>query len=370
MNGLHIGRRAKNLRSLSVGQSVAVTPEEDHVLSTVGGLIMDRSNPDCVKISQGTLTQYEHRLAVADRRNAVQIYALYGEGGAARGTLPRWTESGICRRLYDLMNSSSGSVAGQLEARALEQYAGLPVTQVHSGRFKIDREALNGEKDRVSYFPSAEQTENYGPPPFAAHNQHAEPSSPFRDGDQALMAEPSGPFRDGGQALMAEPSGPFRDEGQALMAKAFALRQFQQEWSQPYGAPGDGAESGVVYAPGTFEAGAVPSSVGDVSMAEAWSWAPADMSGPMVMGDPAVDDVPALVPGSGDTAYLNPVATHAQSSRQTLEPTRNWQAQQTSSGRRMQQNPQSASQVYAPAGTAWFQPQPQPQPRSKGTAGR
>ncbi|GAA2601278.1 hypothetical protein [Streptomyces axinellae] len=318
-----IGVRASNLRNPK--NKAAVNLEEEKVLKEYD-VALAKGRVDRLKISSSVKIAPTEKSNETDLKHAANVRALYAPGGQPYGTLPNWATS-TGRRLKQLVLMSGECTAGHEEGRALERDAGLPLIQMKTGRFRIDAEVLDGKKPRIYYFGEPASVASSGLPLNASQDQQFPPQHQAPDASQG------------------------RDQ-------SYALQMFMQEWSQPYRGPGDGAESDVVYAPGTFEAGAVPPSVGDVSMAEEWTWAPDGMSGRLVMGDPAVDDGLALVPGSGATAYMNPVATHAQSSRQALGPTPNWQAQQV-------QQP-GPPQVYARSGVAWLQSQPQGQVTGKG----
>ena len=267
--------------------------------------------------------------------------------------MPSYRSKGPERRLWDLTRPEANIAAGLLEARALEQYADLPLVRIGKDRFKIDAQVLKGEKPRTLHFQSAEHVANEGPSPVAAQSRFAEPPGPSQGAEEMFTPQVSAP------------------------------RQLQQDWDWLYTVPYDGAGNDVPYEPAPDQPGTMlppaedssfayasyadadasyadadawwyadghiaDAAMADVSMAEVW--APQDdVSNPVAVSDFGYGHGgSAANPEFGGSMYTNPVAAHAHVSQQALRSAPNWQAQQVQ---------QPGPQVYAPPGVAWLQSQ-------------
>ncbi|GAA2627735.1 hypothetical protein [Streptomyces axinellae] len=322
---IKIGVRASNLHNPK--NKAAVSREEEEVLKEYG-VALAKDKDRRLKISSSVKFSRSAESIEADLKHAAGVRELYAPGGQQKGTRPNWTTS-TGQRLNQLLLPSGKCTADHEEARALEQDAGLPLIKTENGRYRIDAEVLDGIQPRIYYFGEPAPVASSGPPLNASQDQQFPPQYPQCQAPDASQG---------------------RDQ-------SYALQMFMQEWSQPYAVLEGGAENDVVYGSGVYGPGAVLPSVEDVSMAGVWG-PQVDMSNPVAVGYPAFGSGPVLNPGFDGPAYMNPVATHAQSSRQALGPTPNWQAQQV-------QQP-GPPQVHAPSGVPWFQAQLRPQSQGKG----
>ncbi|WP_425576075.1 hypothetical protein, partial [Streptomyces axinellae] len=258
--GVKIGVRASNLHSLK--NNAAVSREEEKVLKEYNVALTKKDGR--LKISSSVKVARTAKSTEADLKYAANVRELYAQDGQPYGTLPAWTSS-KGQRVNQLARIGGECTAGPEEARALEQDAGLPLTQTETGRYRIDGAVLAGRKPRSHHFGEHASVASSGPPLNASQ-------------DQQFLPQYQAP-----------------DASQGWDQSEYALQMFQQEWSQPHRAPGGGAGSDVVYGSGAYGSGAVLPSVGDVSMAGVWD-PQVDMSS-VAVGDPAFGSGPGPNPG-------------------------------------------------------------------------